>query len=308
MTRQHTASRLQWLFFCGLACVLASSPAIGQDEKLDGEGQAEVTKDGWTVHFTYWEGGDDEDTPIVVLLHGRNENRLIWSARKTAQLLAQERYAVIAVDLRKHGETKAPEGAGGADKSSRVTKFDYERMVGMDLEAVKRFIYQEHQAKKLNMRKMAIVGSDMSTVVAMNYAALDWSKKPYDDAPTLATRTPRGQDTQAVVLLSPLESLSGLSVLNPIRFLRQTGMAALIMYGSDSGSRRTAAKIYQQMGGENQDEENQRLYQQAFDIKLQGTGLLGQGIGTEKLLVGFLKLHLRDKEIPWKDRKSRLAK
>ena len=90
------------------------------------------------------------------------------------------------------------------------------------------------------MRKLALVGSDMSTVLAMNYAQLDWTKKPFDDAPTLATRTPRGQDVQAIVLLSPMESLSGLSVIAPIRFLKPTGIAALLMYGSGSSERKTA--------------------------------------------------------------------
>jgi len=308
MIRTQIDSRFPVLLLCASLVSLAGSVAFAQDVEIEGEAQAVVTRDGWTVHFTYWEGQDEEDTPIVVLLHGRNENRLVWSARQTAQVLVHERSAVIAVDLRKHGETKAPEGASAADRNSKVSKFDYEKMVAFDLEAVKKFIYEQHQAKKLNMRKMAIVGSDMSTVLALNYAALDWGKKPYDDAPTFATRTPRGQDIQAMVLLSPMDSVSGLSALYPIRMLRRTGMAALIMYGAGSSTKRTAGKIYTQLGGDNQDEENQRLYQQAFDIKLQGTGLLGQGIGTEKLLAGFLKLHLRDKKIPWKDRKSRLAR
>ena len=287
---------------------LSQNPSFAQGEATPGKAESVITKDGWTVHFTYWNVHEEEDTPIVVLLHGRNENRLVWTARQTAPFLSTKGYAVIAVDLRKHGETKAPENAPPAARSSRITKFDYTAMVALDLEAIKKFIYSEHQDKKLNMRKLALVGSDISTVLAMNYAQLDWAKKPFDDAPTLATRTPRGQDVQAIVLLSPMESLSGLSVITPIRFLRNTGMAALIMYGSSSTERRTATKIYSQLGGDQQDEETQRLYKQQFEIKLQGTGLLGQKIGTENLLLGFLKKHVMDLEIPWKDRKSRLAK
>lgn len=308
MIRHLTPGRLLLpVLLAGLAA-FAPAPTRAQDDPTKGEAQTAVTKDGWTVHFTYWNAHEDQDTPVVVLVHGRNENRLVWTAKQTAPFLSTKGYAVIAVDLRKHGETMADENAPAAARSSRITKFDYAAMIGMDLEAIKKFIYQEHQDKKLNMRKLALVGSDMSTVLVMNYALLDWNKKPYDDAPTVETRTPRGQDVRAVVLLSPMESLSGLSVITPVRALRTTGMAALIMYGSSSSGKRTATKIYQQLGGDQQDEETQRLYQQQFEIKLQGTGLLGQNVGTENLLLGFLKKHVMDLEIPWKDRKSRLAK
>ena len=69
-------------------------------------------------------------------------------------------------------------------------------MVEFDMEVVKRFIQQQHQAKKLNMRKLGIVAAGSSVGVAAAFADADWNKEPYDDAPSNDMKTPRGQDVR----------------------------------------------------------------------------------------------------------------
>lgn len=274
--------------------------------------KVETARDGWPIHMTYFESSLGKEAPVVVLLHGKGEGRVVWSARRLTQELVKAQFAVVSVDLRKHGESVAPEGSPAKARSTTLTKFDYEAMVAQDLEAVKKFLFDEHQAERLNMRRLAIVGSDFSTVVALNYAALDWAKTPYDDAPTLANRTPRGQDVQALVLLTPAESVTGVGTTKTLPFLRQAGVAALLACGKKNpGDKRAADKIFQQLGGEQQDEMNKRLYQVEADSKATGATLLEQTAQPPivDLTMAFLKKHVKDADgahLVWRDRQSRL--
>ena len=109
-------------------------------------------------------------------------------------------------------------------------------MVDSDLEAVKKFIQKEHQSKKLNMRKAAIVGAGFSVAVAAVFAAADWNKEPYDDAPSDDMKTPRGQDVRVLVFLSPPARAGPQyerSALNEIRN-PDWNIAVLTLYGKAS--------------------------------------------------------------------------
>ena len=177
----------------------------------------------------------------------------------------------------------------------------------IDLEAIKKFIYSEHQAQRLNMRKTGIVAADMGTAIALNWTAFDWAKKPYDDAPVASAKTPRGQDVQALVLVSPVESLSGLGTIDAARFLRATGISTLLLYSNKTSSEsRTANKMYAQLGGEQQDEENKRIYSYGFDLKLSGTNLIFRQPQVPLAIKKFLDDHVMAHDDPWKDRESRL--
>lgn len=287
--------------------VISGTTTHAQDEKKvsAGEDRSVQTKDGWIVQLTYWPSPEEKDAPVVVLLHGDRQERVVW--KPMAAMLIEEGFAVISVDLRKHGGTKPPENASVRVKSARLSKIDFQAMIAQDMEAVKKFIYDEHQAGRLNMRKLAVVASEMSTAIAVNFAARDWLKKPYDDAPTLDRKTPRGQDVQAIVLLSPVETLSGVPTIDATRFLRKTGMAGLLMFGQkDSKRKRAATKIYTQLGGEQQDADAQRLYLQGYDGKLAGLDLLYRQPEARPLVLAFLKKHVLNIEAEWRNRKSRL--
>ncbi len=302
--------------FSALCCLILSSVGVAaraQDDKSAGAEKTVETRDGWTIHFTYWESTMGKDAPVVILLHGDKTTRVQWKASGLPAQLAKEQYAVIAVDLRKHGDSQPPEDAPARVKTSKLSKFDYEAMVGADLEAIKKFIYQEHQAQRLNMRKLGIVATEFSTPIAVAFAALDWAKKPYDDAPTLAAKTPRGQDVQALALISPQDSVTGVATTQPLRLLRNTGIAALLLTGETTSRRsRTIDRMFKGFGGDQQDAEKQRIYQQSFEkVKLSGIDLLTkyrpQGRPVAMLAaLGFLRKHVFDLKIDWKNRQSRL--
>lgn len=276
-----------------------------------------TAKDGWPIHFTYYPSNKGKDASVVVLIHGldgQNRNRVEWDATRLAAQLSKAEFAVIAVDLRKHGDSKAPEDAPARIRNAKVTKNDYIAMVSGDLEAIKKFIFNEHQNKKLNMKKTAIVAADASSVIAMNFTALDWLKKPHDDSSALATKTPRGQDVQAVVLLSPQEALTGMNTSKPLKLLRRVGLASLLIYGEKNKTdSRAAIKFYKQLGGENQNEAKPRIYQAGYNSNLRGINLMKikgapNSPGPSDYIIGFLKNHLGDIEIPWKNRESRLTR
>jgi alpha-beta hydrolase superfamily lysophospholipase len=284
------------------------SDAVAQ-KATDGESTVVTTTDGWPIHLTYWKSEAGKDASVVVLIHGGGkQNRLVWQACGLVTALVEDGYAVVALDLRKHGESKAPENAPARARSATVSKFDYEAMIPGDLEAIKKFIFEKHQANELNMRKLALVGTEEGSVLAINFTAFDWfdaRNKPIEDAPAVQDRTPRGQDVQCLVLISPQESLSGMGTVQPVQALRAAGLSALLIYGSKASSDKSAAtKIFTGLGGKQQDPDNQRLFEFPVNIKLSGPLLLQREPRTIAAIKGILKQQLKDKNIPWRDRQS----
>jgi hypothetical protein len=297
-----------------LASLSGSGMAAQQALMFKGKPKVLYAKDGWPIHISYSESQRGKDAPVVVLLHDKGGRQLTWiRPNGFAAILENKGYAVITVDLRKHGLSK--QSGGSTRKSSKksgdatsLRTVDYQAMVMLDMEAVKKFIFNEHQAGHLNMRKLAIVAPEMSAAIAISFAANDWIKPPYDDAPTLAARTPRGQDVQAIVFISPLTSLPRMNTVKSISFLKELGkrMSFLICVGdSDSLDRGTAKKLFQQLGGEAPDGKDHIYLQSYPKNKLRGTQLLGKS-GIEKHMDVFLDKHLNDLSIEWRDRQSRL--
>lgn len=317
-TRKAAPLSFAALLLLGAPSVFAQAPMIKApvDQPL-------TTNDGWRIACTYWEAVGGKESPVVILLHSRDGNQLVWK-NGLAERLQQEGYAVLAVDLRKHGESKRAGGVvvenGTGTKSKTkipkkvataaagdLKKDDYERMVTEDLAAVKKFLYDEHQAQRLNMRKTAIVAADMTCPLAADFALKDWLKPPHNDAPTLAASTPRGQDVRALVFLSPDVSAANLRTGQAVLQLRNPvwGVAFLICNGSkDTLDRGTSEDIYKQVAGIASNES--RVYHKTYDTKFRGTDLLGKKLQVEEHILAFLEKHLKQLPDTWQNRKSRL--
>jgi len=306
--------------FAIVLVAISTSPSLAQ-QAVDKIGKEDHTlssvRDSWPIHVTYYPSRLKENGAVVVLLHMKGGSRLVWTRKGgLAEALQKQGFAVLAADLRKHGQSKLATGGGGAAKSgkkkggdSNLTRFDYARMVTGDMEAVKKFIFLEHQKKRLNMRKLAVVAAGMSSPVAVVFAANDWAKKPHSDAPTLSARTPRGQDVRALVLLSPQGSLPGMTINRPMKFLR--GKAAFLVCVGDRRSRvplADANRVYNFLKPVSDDPEKRINWLNPFPVQLQGTDLLGKQIGVEGVVVAFLKKYVGDLKEPWKDRRSRAAR
>lgn len=265
-----------------------------------------TTADGWSIPITYYESNLGKDAAVVLLLHGEGENQLVWQKNGLAKRLQAENFAVITCDLRKHGEAKNTRASG--DKT--LNAVDFKAMASAtkfsELEVIQEFLFKEHQDGKLNMAKYAIVASDSIATVALNWAANDWTKKPYDDAPVLAAKTPRGQTVRGLILLSPTENVSGVSSAPPLRFfrmLRGNPVAMLFMEGKSDG--RDVRNMVKQVSSPS---NKKVIYSETFPTPLKGTDLIGRVPKSEPLTVGLLKKHVQDLDVEWQDRRSRLER
>ena len=314
----RVSTRRCWMTF-GICVALASSSVVVEPSVAFGQAPAAKkatteektlpTKDGASVAVTYFKSNGGQDAAVVVMLHGKGGSRQVW--KSYAEALQKADFAVVTVDLRGHGEST---GGGGAVATGKKTDTsgpkarEYAAMVAGDMEAVKKFLLEEHQKKQLNVNKLALVAADMSTPVAIAYTELDWEKTPYDDAPTLALKTPRGQDVQALILLSPEGTAPGLNVSKSIGFIRVLGRPVMIGVGSKNKTDLvTANKMHDQLAPKkDKDEKEQIIYIERYESPLEGTNLLNKNLGVEKHMFAFLTKHLKDHKSEWRDRRSKL--
>lgn len=305
--------------------ILAASPQALLAQVAEGNRIERVlpTGDDWQIYITYYatfaqKESIAKNTPVIILLHGDKENRLVWEGEKgLAPRLQREGFAVITVDLRKHGQSTnvgrasgdSPAG-GKSTEGTNVSADDYAAMVDQDLEAVKKFIFEQNQAKKLNMNKIGIVGAESSAAVAVCFAGNDWQKEPYDDAPSDDMKTPRGQDVRALVLLSPPQKTKGIQFADALTEVRKAdyNVAFLTLYGKLNKTDASAISTHKKLFG-NTKANRDRIYLIGYKTNLRGTDLLGKQIDAETTIVEFFKLHLKDlKDSEWRDRQSRLLK
>ncbi|MEX0703976.1 MAG: alpha/beta fold hydrolase [Planctomycetales bacterium] len=312
------------LFAVLAAAVVLAAPAAGRAQPPAAQKKTGVvreeslaTGDGWRLATTYYESTAGREAPVVVLLHGKDGNRLVWNGG-FAKRLQDEGYAVIAVDLRKHGQSTLPivdalPPAGRTRVANQgLVNQDYLAMAKWDLGAIKKFIFQEHQEQKLNMRKTAIVAADMTVPIAATYSYADWLAEPYPDAPVFAAQTPKGQDVRALVLLSPEQNLPGMNTGRTYNALRAPlwNIAFLVAVGEqDAKDRGTAKRLHQQLTATAGNDA--RMYLKNYQTKFRGTDLFGKRLGVEEHTLAFLEQHLKrlnGEADAWRDRETKLFK
>lgn len=266
---------------------------------------------GWPIHMTYFESPAGKESPVVILLTSTEgadkkdaRNRQIW--QPTALILQKSGFAVVTVDLRKHGDSVLPAGEG-KESSTKMGADDYTMMAAGDLEAVKVFLMEEHTAERLNIAKLGIVSMGSSAMVAAAFAVADWDKKPYPDGPTPATSTPRGQDVKALIAYSPNTSVKGINSTSILKAIKPLLIAVHVIASKDNKT----------------DAKNAEKYFKAVDLKDETykefrrfTPVPGE-IHSERFLEGkfaeatnkdiadFLTKNLKDMQIPWISRKDR---
>ncbi len=312
MQQFHSSIRSAFVLGLALLCGGGWAPEVLAQRRTE----TVTGQDGWPLRFSYYPvaekqaGNQPVDTSqaaVVLLLHGEKGDRSFWdktsappgaNGKPFAEILNSQGYAVVALDLRKHGESTR-------EGNEKVLPADHEAMV-YDLVSVKEFIFKEHQAKRLNMRKLAIIALDDAAPVAAQFADIDWQQTPYDDHAIFSERTPRGQDVQALVLVSPSATAGRLQTPKALRALSNPamGIAFMIAVGKkDSSGSKTAASLFRQVGSK-ANEERTRL--EEVDSNEKSQHLFGNPrVRIEVPILQFLKKHVQDKSTPWVDRRSR---
>lgn len=306
----------------GVATTQAADPPPAASDRLPSQSEVVTTSSGVVIHFTYFPSKEGKNAPVVMLLHMKDGNRFVWQGG-FPERLQDEGFAVVAIDLRGHGESK-PGGAGGAPAGGNANQpdekkkgaprrgttagpklrpADYKAMTE-DLDAVKKFLMKEHQGMRLNIARLGIVGPEMGATIAAVFADKDWNERPYDDGP-IDNRTPKGQDVKAIVLVSPQKSFEGINTVAPLHDLRnpEWNVAFLVCVGkSDPVDKGQADQIFKNLKGTKSD---QRMYFYSYPAKLRGTDLLGKGLPFEDHMMAFFLRHLKKPEIPWQDRRPK---
>lgn len=304
-------------YLLGISCaiaLIAHAPSTAHGQAKAKSAAAKPGKDklpktltgrttGWPIAVTYF-NSTTKDAPVLILLHDKSGNQLIWE--KSAEKLRDKGFAVITVDLRKHGKS-LPDGAS---EDQKLNGTDYKLMAMEDLEAVKAFLMTEHHAQKLNIRKLGIVAIGMSAPIALSFAGNDWLKKPHPDGATLASRTPRGQDVRAIAMLSPESSVSGVTTTKPLQLLQNPNLnvAMLFVVGKENKKiKRDVDKMFKQVST-NKDNKKRMIKVERGD-KVNGTLLLSDRFRdqTTDLLAKFFNENLTSLDSPWRIRKSKLT-
>ena len=313
--RRDGIRRTQLAAICVAVCLGAGSRhAVAQQDDSPRPVVLQATNDRFPVHITYYPAKEDlnpsgvENAPVVIMLHGESGSRLVWDrssappgGRPIAEVLHERGYAVVTVDLRKFGES-VPDGDDGA-----VQPTDYAHMARRDLPAIKEFLREEHEARRLNVAKLAIIASDMSVPVATDYTQRDWQLRPHPDGPGGGPGTPRGQEVKALILLSPVSSLGQVSTTRSLNYLRNPAfrIAFMVIVGTrDAQDRNQARDTFRVVGGARGSGDRTELVQKNSNAR--GTDLLGNpALATEVDIVRFLEEHLKELDIPWATRISR---
>lgn len=295
------------------AAGLGLFPAVMRAEVVS-QAESVTAQDSFPIKFTYYpavaEKNDNDlsTASVVVLLHGEKGSRLNWdkgsapAGKPSFPAVLQELgFAVVTVDLRKHGQSVM------SGQAEPATHDDYFKM-GMDLKAVKDYLQTLHQEKKLNMSKMAIVGTGFSAPVAAAFAESDWKQAPYDDSPVPAMRTPRGQDVKALVLISPDATAGRLATNRSLTFLNKQNLSFLFMAGKqDLLDKGTAKNCFKVCGSDKK--ADGRVVLAEPDLKDRGIDLFGKNPPqVEVPILKFLDERLKKSTIPWVDRRSRLER
>ena len=321
----HQSLPISWihsLVVCGVL-LLNVAGALAQQENTPPKEVKKVlaTKDSQSIAITYWGSLLKQEASVVLLVHQLHGNQLEWGRFPVE--LQNRGYAVVSMDLRKHGLSKSggdvpevevkpktkskPKTTKGTAEAESFKPNDYKAMVLLDIEAVKNFIKEEHQAKRLNMNKLAVIGGGMGATLALNFAMDDWLKKPYNDGP-VGNQTPRGQDVRALVLLSPVE-VPMMPWATPVKTLKAPAFKVAVMFGvgaKDKTDKGLTEKMYDQYISALSEEEKARIYLQKYNSAEKAAGLLGRQLPTEDNIYKFLELHLQQVSSEWRDRESRL--
>jgi pimeloyl-ACP methyl ester carboxylesterase len=321
----HSKRRTRLSFWLVVALSASSvlcprAPVYGQSgEAPPPVDQVVRTKDNVQLTLTYYPSTAGRDAVPVVMLHDFNETRAVFAPLALAlqnppipEAASQpkiEPRAVITVDLRGHGDSKAaiaPDGSPVELTPNRLRPADFEAMVLLDMEAVRSFLVQQNDAGALNLNKLTIVGSGMGANVALLWAAKDWATPP------LPTRK-QGQDVKALALLSPRWNYNGLMLANAMKFPPiQRRISILLAYGTGDRDVVKDAENMQKTWSRFHPAPPPDKAQQIQDFvvlspktNLQGTKLLNsEDFGVGPRIASFIEAQVARKPFPWVQRKT----
>ena len=235
----------------------AGTPLAPSPAPYGGEALYLDTDDGWRVAAWYW-APLASDAPGVILVHMRGGNKGTWG--DMPKQLVQEGFAVVAIDLRGHGETINP--AGRVAALDDLEEADYLAMVN-DIRAAHGLL---EARTAVDADRVAVVGASIGANLAIIYASQD-------------------SRVRTAVALSPGLNYMGLQPLNYLEAYSRRALYMVVATG-DEYSYRSCLEIEAKAKA---DPASIR----SFDGKDHGTDLLEAHRGLDTTIVtGWLLNHL----------------
>ncbi len=193
------------------------------------------TNDSLLLHATFFPGTHDKESVPIILLHGFKRDRHDFDS--LALYLQKQGHAIIAPDLRGHGESKefrrGPGERNDKIEAASLRQADFAAMIGSDVEAVKAFLKEKNNEGDLNIDKLCVVGvSEMGCLVAAGFSQHDWAWPP------LSTGK-QGQDVKGLVLISPEANFRGLHMADAVSDPEIRSQLAVLLI---AGNRRSKFK------------------------------------------------------------------
>lgn len=209
------------------------------------------TSDGVDVRAWYYPLPEEtEPKGAVILLHDLGGSH--QSVEPLAKALQAAGYAVVAPDLRGHGDSLLEHlPASQTDQSKLLKKPDFEMMsaaaggqkrdqsaVRGDIECVRNWMKQKADAGTLVMRPLFVVGSGLGATAAAAWTAADATWRD------LATG-PQGREVAGLVLISPSFATKGYAIA-PALAQEQVRKTVPILVIAGSGDR-DATKLFDKL-------------------------------------------------------------
>lgn len=221
------------------------------------------TADGVEIVADFYPPKAEKPAPTVILLHMYRSSRAAW--KPLIPHLHDAGFAILALDLRGHGESVNPRGERLAQRAADRDPGLFNAMHG-DVFAAYEFLSKQPQC---DLSRLSLVGASVGCSVALDYARQDRS-------------------VDAVVCLSPGEGYLGVDSLSHMAQIAEKGGRAVLLMAAP-GERKACDAL-------------QAIYKEAtVEItapgskdgdKAHGTNLFGQVDGIEKRVAGFLASHV----------------
>jgi dienelactone hydrolase len=214
-----------------------------------------------TIVGTYTPPRPDEKSrraPAVILLHMYGEERTTFDPLVPS--LHEAGFAVLAIDLRGHGESVEPASLKLKDKAEERDPRLFRDMV-KDVEAAHRWLTRRSE---VDPARVVIVGASVGASIALDYAARDKS-------------------VDGLVLLTP--GLDYLDLDSKVS-ARKVRNRPLLMLAAEE-ERRDADDLAREIPGAKVTAVGPRP-PGAHSMALHGTRMLGKAQGVEKMIVDFL--------------------
>jgi len=227
---------------------VAAPPVTITSQKLQLE-----TSDGLTLSARYYPvATGQKPLATVLLLHD------LEGSHKTvdplAKLLQKNGFAVVAPDLRGHGDSTSRLGIGGKVEVLEAKTLKRQELEAItataggrvreqaefrgDIEAVRNWINHKSTSGELDIQRLCVIGSGTGGTLAALWTAADWAWGP------IATG-PQGQQVRALVLISPTWAAKGISIVSALASEGLKFQIPILVIAGEGD--RDASKVFDQL-------------------------------------------------------------